>query len=616
MALVLTALLGITATVACETPPERPDALVTIRAFTDALSDGDAALASSYTSSPERARGDLEQVFRALNRDGADFVVQALTTDGNPGTTAAFTLGAVWNLGESAYGPREWVFSTSGTARRDNGGWQIEWSPDVVVPGMEEGQQVRFRPQPPDPPEIRDRTGKTMMSQQTVKMVSVDPARVTSPGSAANELEQLLRPIDSSMTRSRILDVFASGRGNPVGLVALREDDYSSIADRLSRISGVGVSDQSHLLTSTATLSSPVFSVLRDLWETRQEESAGWTVELVDAQGSAAVLASEPGIPLEDVQTELDLDVQLAAQDSIDELGEPAIVVAIKPSSGAVLAVAQNAAADVQGPIALTGLYPPGAAFQPITALAAMSAGVVRPDDVVECPQHGEYEDVRVEASTHADDADTQHVPFAEAFAESCETAIAQLATQLPESSLRDMAMRLGLGLRFDTAGLVSMTGVVPPVESGPDRVETAVGQGRLQATPFGMALVAATIARGSVPEPVLLTPQNGARDVSAPTITAQPVEEMEPLDHSLINDLKRMMRGVVTEGISERLSDLAGLIGTAGTADGGQDGERHGWFIGIDGDLAFAVFVEGAGTADAAIDSAGRFLRPLQAGE
>ena len=36
---------------------------------------------------------------------------------------------------------------------------------------------------------------------------------------------------------------------------------------------------------------------------------------------------------------------------------QPAAIVAIQPSTGNLLAVAQNAPADAQGPIALTGLY-------------------------------------------------------------------------------------------------------------------------------------------------------------------------------------------------------------------------------------------------------------------
>jgi hypothetical protein len=35
-----------------------------------------------------------------------------------------------------------------------------------------------------------------------------------------------------------------------------------------------------------------------------------------------------------------------------------------------------------------------------------------------------------------------------------------------------------------------------------------------------------------------------------------------------------------------------------------------HGWFVGIDGDLALAAFVSDAGSSGPAVEAAGRFLR------
>lgn len=619
VALVLAALLGVTVVVACEAPPERPDALVSIRAFTDALSAGDAALASSYTDQPTRARADLEAVFSALNQDGAEFVVQAMTVGTSAaGASATFTLGAVWHLGDSAYGAREWAFSTSGKAVRTATGWQIEWRPDVVIPGMQDGQQVRFRPQPPDPPEIRDRSGQTVMAQQTLKAVTVDPARVRSTGSAATDLAALLGPVDHDITRSSILDAISSGRGNPVVIVTLREEEYEPLASRLAEVQGVTVQDEPRLVTATAALNSPVFPVLRESWEERQEDSAGWTVELVAEDGSATMLASEPGIPLHDVTTELDLNVQLAAQNAIRNVSAPAAVVALQPSSGAVLAVAQNAAADALGPVALTGEFAPGSVFQAVTALAALDDGLVHLDDLVSCPDgaHADAVPVPVEAPEFREDEQrSEEVPFSGAFAHSCDAAIEDLALRLPDDALHNMALRLGVGLRIDSPGLIAATGSVPITGSRAERIEAAHGQGDLRVTPFGMALAAATIARGTVPEPFLLGRGNGpARDVAAPTTTAAEAEEVEALDLGVTNDLKRMMREAVTAGAAAKLADLPGLIGAAGTAATAGEGDVNDeWFIGIDGDLAFAVLVRQAANAHEAVDSAERFLRPLQ---
>ena len=49
-----------------------------------------------------------------------------------------------------------------------------------------------------------------------------------------------------------------------------------------------------------------------------------------------------------------------AAKNALAALTTPAAIVAIQPSTGDLLAIGQNVAADAKGPIALTGLYPPG----------------------------------------------------------------------------------------------------------------------------------------------------------------------------------------------------------------------------------------------------------------
>ncbi|MGH3433829.1 MAG: NTF2-like N-terminal transpeptidase domain-containing protein, partial [Thermocrispum sp.] len=69
------------------------------------------------------------------------------------------------------------------------------------------------------------------------------------------------------------------------------------------------------------------------------------------------------------LRTTLSIPVQDAAQAAVDGQGKPAALVAFTPSTGAVLAVAQNKHAD-QGPIALSGLYPPGSTFSLVTEAA------------------------------------------------------------------------------------------------------------------------------------------------------------------------------------------------------------------------------------------------------
>jgi cell division protein FtsI/penicillin-binding protein 2 len=79
------------------------------------------------------------------------------------------------------------------------------------------------------------------------------------------------------------------------------------------------------------------------------------------------------------------------------------------------------------------------------------------------------------------------------------------------------------------------------------------------------------------------------------------------------VNDLRAALRRVVTDGTASALAGVPGgeVYGKTGTAEAGD--VEHAWFVGWQGDIAFAIFVEeggsGSGTAVPLADS---FLRTL----
>ena len=130
-------------------------------------------------------------------------------------------------------------------------------------------------------------------------------------------------------------------------------------------------------------------------------------------------------------------------------------------------------------------------------------------------------------------------------------------------------------------------------------RAENGFGQGQVLASPLGMALVAATVARGAA---------GGARSWSAaaPPRCVRPAQAPDP---AALDQLRPMMRAVVTEGTATRLAGLGEVFGKTGTAEYTDDGRAHGWFVGYRGDLAFAVLVVDGGSSAVAVEVAHRFL-------
>ena len=542
--------------------------------FADALASGDVQAAADLTSDPAAASTAITAMLDGLNAQGRSFSVS------ENGDT--FTLAADWSFGDG----KQWQYSTEGRVDGD----VIAWDPAVLAPGLAAGSTVRFTPTSGTPAEVRASDGQPIMTQQVVTLVDVQAPADTAA------LARLLNPIVPTITADSLGADLGKSDGKPITAVALREQDVEPVRDQLAAVPGVELVQQTRLLTVDRALSSPVLADLTTVWQEQQDESAGWAVQLVNADGTARRLAGQDAAPVPDIDTTLDLRLQTRAEDALASVPQPAAIVALRPSTGAVLAVAQNAPADAQGAIALTGLYPPGSTFKTVTTSAALQAGKVTPDTVLPCPG---TENIEGRQIPNDDNFDLGSVPLHSAFAHSCNTTMGRLAVSLPPDALQQAALQFGLGVDYVTPGLTTVTGTVPTAQTPAERVESAIGQGAVTASPFGMALVAASIANGTTPAPTMIVGKPGVADRS---VTPTPAD----VDAAL----RSMMRETVTGGTARTLADLPNLEGKTGTAEYGEGTRPHGWFVGMDGDLAFAVFVAGADSSGPALEAAGRFLR------
>ncbi|MEV0033597.1 penicillin-binding transpeptidase domain-containing protein [Nocardia sp. NPDC050793] len=559
----------------CSSGPEQPDTVA--RQFADALNSDDVAAAAALTDDPGKAADTLNQLYDGL---GKDVAFEVRSTDGNN-----FTLAATWRLGKD--GKDEWSYTTVGEATEDSD-WEIRWDPATVAPGLAAGP-LSYGPAYAKPARILDGAGGDLMAEQIVTLVNL------APGADTAAVAALVAPLAPGVTAQSLQAELAAAQGKPITAITLRAADIAPINDALAALPGVTLAPQTRLLTTDKALSSPTLSGLADLWQQNADAAAGWAVRAKTPTGTERVAGQDPR-QTTDIATTLDVGLQRAAEDALASIGQPAAIVALQPSTGNVLAVAQNAAADAQGPIALTGLYPPGSTFKTVTVSAALQAGDATPDSVLPCPGTADIEGRRI---PNDDKFDLGQVPLHTAFARSCNTTMAALGVKLPPDGLTKAAAQLGLGIDYVTPGLTTVTGKVPTADTPAERVESSIGQGQVTASPFGMALVAASIARGSAPAPTIVHGRPGVAD-----------RQPEPLPGAVDDQLEGMMRETVTGGTATQLRDISGLLGKTGTAEYIDDTHAHGWFVGIDGDLAFAVFVSDAGSSAPAVDAAGRMLR------
>jgi len=576
-----------------------PEPMTTAQAFVDAINSGSADAAAALTTDPAAATASLNGLYDGLSGGGTvtatpDFEVASASEEGG-----AVTLDATWRFSTTDDGteepdgePKQWQYDTSATATETDQGWRIQWDPAVLAPGLSADTTVRYTPTDAlVAPRVFDRSGTELMSQQTVTLVNVDST--ADPAAVAS----YITPIVPTITAESIAADQAASQGNSTTVVSLRQSDIDPIAAPLSATPGVTLAPQLRLLTTDRALTSPALTGVSELWQSQVDDNKGWSVQSVNADGTVTQLAGLDATPAPDIATTLDTGLQLKAENALASIPQQAAIVALQPSTGNVLAVAQNSAADAQGPIALTGLYPPGSTFKTVTTSAALEAGTATPDTILPCPG---TENIEGRQIPNDDNFDLGDVPLHTAFARSCNTTMGRLGVGLPADGLQQTALQYGLGVDYVTPGLTSVTGSVPLADTPAARVESAIGQGAVTATPFGMALVASSIAGGSLKPPTLVQGQPGVADTT-----------VAPVDATVADQVKTMMRETVTAGTATQLQDIPGLLGKTGTAEFGPSNEgAHGWFVGIQDDLAFAVFVYDAQSSAPAVDAAGRFLR------
>jgi cell division protein FtsI/penicillin-binding protein 2 len=180
-------------------------------------------------------------------------------------------------------------------------------------------------------------------------------------------------------------------------------------------------------------------------------------------------------------------------------------------------------------------------------------------------------------------------VDVATAFADNCLTGFARAASALSGEQLRDAGTALGIGLA-DATGAGGFDGLLPPTDDDLLRVQNAVGEGAVLASPLVMARAAATVATGVARPSRLVAPLNGAATEPAgePTLSGSEQATLQQLMAlSVQTDEQLAPLRTASAGRVQAVAGTAGYGPAAGA-------DSHAWCIGYQGSLAFAVFVAG----------------------
>src|ERR1700736_6709731 len=564
---------------ACTPKPNGPEP--TAEKFFAALTTGDTAAAAALSDKPSDARAALNAAWAGLQATHVDTQILGSKYTEDIGTV---NYRYTWHLPKN----RTWTYDGQLKMARYEGHWHVRWSTTDLHPRLGEHQTFALRADPPRRAAVNEVGGTDVLAPGYLYHYTLDASRAGGYLiTTARAVVDALHPFDDTLNDPQRLAEQASSLGKPMDLITLRADDNNNAAAAIGSLPGVVITPQAELLPTDYHFAPALMSQVKKAVIDELDGQAGWRVVSVNQNDvDVAVLNEVEPSPAPSVSISLDRAVQNAAQHAVDNQSRQAMIVVIKPSTGEILAVAQNAAVDAVGPLATTGLYPPGSTFKMVTAGAALERDLASPNTLLGCP--GEI-DIGHRTIPNYGGFDLGVVPMSRAFASSCNTTFAELASRMPPRGLNQEASQYGIGLDYQVDGVSTVTGSVPPTVDLAERTEDGFGQGKVLASPFGMALVAATVAAGKTPVPKLI-------EGRTTTITG----DTTPISEKMIEGLRPMMRLVVTNGTGKEIAGCGAVYGKTGEAE--FPGGSHSWFAGYRGDMAFASLIVGGGSSEYAV--------------
>ncbi|MFE1249523.1 penicillin-binding transpeptidase domain-containing protein [Streptomyces sp. NPDC058735] len=284
------------------------------------------------------------------------------------------------------------------------------------------------------------------------------------------------------------------------------------------------------------------------------------------------------------LRTTISPSAQAAAEKAVQRFAESSVV-AVEPSTGEVLAVANHRADGFNA--AFQGQAAPGSTMKIITAAMLIDNGVTSMNGPAPCPDTAVWQGQTFKNLT--DMRPDENATLANSFLRSCNTAFIKLIDEKPltDASLAREAERFGLGRNDWRTGIASFDGSVPEA-GGPDRAAGAIGQGQVQMSPLNMASVTATAITGTFRQPYLVPPGLDGREPA----------RAEGLRPGTAAQLKQMMRLTATQGTAEEaMRGIGGDVGAkTGSAEVDGAAKSNSWFTGFRDDIAAAAMTERGG--------------------
>lgn len=579
------------------------------------------------------ANEQFKEVFKALEPAKPSVEAGEVTLEGQ---TATVPLDYSWKIGAG-----EWKYTVSAELKKSGEQWLMVWNPASLVPELADGEILSKSSESPQRADILGAGDAPLVTYRPVLNVGIDKPKLGTADAKASaaQLAELLG-VDPAVYLNQ---VEAAGAEAFVSAITLRADTSRTVTDgQIAAIPGAMGIAGSLPLAPTRTFARALLGSVGEASAEQIEKSdgaltagdvtgTGGLEQQYDAQlrgnDRVVIRAQKAGITREEIQTAakdprrtvfeipatpgtalkttLEPQLQQLAEDTLAKVGPASAIVALRPSTGAVLAAASGPGGNGYN-TAMLGQYAPGSTFKMVDSLAMLRNGLT-PDSKVDCTPTLTVDGRTFKNAEGYPAGSLGSVTLRDAFAHSCNTAFIAARDGVSQAQLEAAATAMGVAVEAPNLGAAAFLGSVPGQAEGTEHAASMIGQGKVLLSPLAAAIMAGSVAKGSPVDPVLVlnsdagaSPTEGASPSSSVSALAPAKGSDTPLTKEESLALNDMMRAVVTSGHAGFLADVPGApVGAkTGTAEFGQDTppKTHAWIVAVHGDLAVAVFVEEGG--------------------
>lgn len=506
--------------------------------------------------------------------------------------------------------------------REEETNWFVNWTPQMIFPQLEEGDEIALQPILPERGSIYARNNEPLAVNGMVLEVGLNPGKLKE--NRAEQIEKLaeLLSISTEKIEQKLAQPWVTDDTNvPIttlnpdhlpteqfmeDLQAIQAVQWRQVPGRLypqnettahlvGYLRAITADDLEKLAEKGYSQSEKIGAVgLESVFEEELHGQTGWKLVV---KGTDKVIAEKEPVNGNDIHLTVDVTVQ---QQLANQLASTVgTAVAFDPQTGETLALVSSPTYDPnridtgistdERNARFNKAYSPGSTIKPIIAAIGLQEGAMKADEAFT---------IEGEKWRHVTRHSTavSKVSLKEALIYSDNIYFAQVAEKIGAEALTEGLKAFGfeeeMGEIFTfptTNSSISNNGI----QSDALLLDTGYGQGELLISPIQLAIMYTAFANdGSIIKPVLRQDEEISATWKDGVVTSEQVDMIETNLMAVVND---------PNGTAYDPSLSISIAGKTGTAELKQNlnesGQENGWFVGYNRDnpsIVVAMMIEG----------------------